>query len=76
MLAPNWGGTRKKRNGLCKVNAISRRFEVNDQLEAAPPLYVNGLLLAGVFTRQFYYWHLESARRIREVGVILADRFT
>ncbi|MDR3714974.1 MAG: FAD/NAD(P)-binding protein [Puia sp.] len=58
---------------ICKVNSTDRGFEVNENLEAAPNLFINGPLLGGIFNKQLRLWHVENAKRIHTLALLLAE---
>ena len=64
------------RRGICKPNASTRGFVVNEKFEAADGFYVMGPLVAGTLNKTLRVWHAESCSRIialsRQLAGVLA----
>jgi uncharacterized NAD(P)/FAD-binding protein YdhS len=58
---------------LANINITGRGFEVNENFEAHPNLYVIGPLLGGNFNSLIHFWHVESAPRIFGLAEPLAE---
>ena len=51
-------------NNICKMNLSGKGFEVNEQFEAAPNLYIMGPLLGGNVNKLIHFWQLENVIRL------------
>ncbi len=60
-------------SGLGESNRSGRGIVVNDDLEAAPNLFVNGPMLAGNVIDGRPIWHVEHCGRILQFGQQIAD---
>jgi uncharacterized NAD(P)/FAD-binding protein YdhS len=60
-------------SGLCVPVATGCGIEVNDQMEAAPSLFVMGPLLAGNVVNNMAIWHVEHCGRIAQFSKGLAQ---
>jgi uncharacterized NAD(P)/FAD-binding protein YdhS len=58
---------------ICRINSTNRGFEVNEKMEAAPNLFIAGPLLGGIFNEQLRLWHVENAKRIHTLSLLLAE---
>jgi len=58
---------------ICKINSTNRGFEVSEQFEANQNLYIMGPLLGGIFNKRVKYWHVENAKRVHSLSVLLAE---
>ena len=58
---------------ICIANATNRGFEVNENFEANKNLYIMGPLLGGIFNSRIKYWHVENAKRVHALSLMLAD---
>ena len=60
------------RRGICKPNASTRGFVINEKFEAADGFYVMGPLVAGTLNKTVRVWHAESCSRIIALSKQLA----
>lgn len=59
-------------NYHCQINLSNKGFEVNQNFEAAPELYIMGPLLGGNMNKLIHFWHLENAPRLMYLAPYLA----
>lgn len=58
---------------IVKINENGMGLAVDENFAANNNLYIMGPLLAGIYTKNYKFWHLENAKRLNSLASALSD---